>query len=154
MSKEKVEPVPFDAIREYAQSLGADLVGYAPVSEWGPEIDVPPELYPEAIWPKARSVIVLALRKQNGEGSAEIRILDEAAYRLAVWLCERKYASVHLPADTGEQTYIANAAIPLFSHEWAGQAASLGLVDKSGALIESGGELRAVSVLTALEPNR
>lgn len=47
-------------IRE-ARRLGANLVGFAPVSRWaaGPEPAVP--YHPESIWPQARTVIVLGV---------------------------------------------------------------------------------------------
>ncbi|GHS89082.1 hypothetical protein AGMMS49957_11690 [Synergistales bacterium] len=140
LSAKEDTAVSFDAIEKYAQSLGVDIVGFANASDWGSEVNVPSELYPAAIWPMARSVIVLAVRAQNGERDAEARILDEAAYRLAAWLCEQQCPSIHLPSDTGDEDYIAGASMPLFSHECAAKLAGL----------DSGG-IRAVSVLTTLD---
>jgi epoxyqueuosine reductase QueG len=162
--------VALNAIYALGKALGADRVGLAPVSAWNGEIEMPPELLPAAIWPKARSVVVMAVRVQEGAGEAEVRLLDEAAYRVALWLTQRGCPSVHIPCDAGEANYIPNAfdarqnktGMPLFSHERAGELAGLGVVDRQAGnlrfmesrLVESRSdprELRAVSVLTTFE---
>jgi epoxyqueuosine reductase QueG len=138
--------------------FGVDVFGIAPASAWRGGVNAPPELYPAAIWPETRSVIVLAVREQEGAGEVGARLLDEAAYRLAVALCERAYPSVHIPRDCGDANYIEEASTPLFSHELAGALAGLGDIDGGGRLLERAGarraKLSAVSVLTSYEPER
>ena len=44
-----------------ARRLGADLVGFAPVGRWAEYGEVPPGYRPQAIWPGARTVVVVAV---------------------------------------------------------------------------------------------
>ena len=106
--------VTFDVIRDHAEAFGADLVGIAPVRTWSAILETQQNLHPAAVWPQARSVIAMALRIRDNSDLVEARLLDEAAYRLAFWLSELGFPSVHIPCDAEEENYIANAAMSLF----------------------------------------
>jgi hypothetical protein len=47
-------------VRE-AKELGADLIGFAPVSRWREYNELKPEYWPDTIWSKAETVIVLGV---------------------------------------------------------------------------------------------
>jgi len=49
------------AIIDYARSLGASLIGFAPVSRWAEFAEVENPYRPETIWPQAQTVIVLGV---------------------------------------------------------------------------------------------
>src|SRR5512139_3676952 len=41
----------------YARAHGASVIGFAPVSRWAEAGEVPPVYRPDAIWPRARTVV-------------------------------------------------------------------------------------------------
>lgn len=55
-------------VRE-ARKLGADLIGFAPVSRWREHNELQPEYWPETIWSKTETVIVLGMFARNLQGS-------------------------------------------------------------------------------------
>jgi epoxyqueuosine reductase QueG len=149
-----------------AQDLGAEMVGFAPVSRWDDFAEVPPEFRPRAIWPLARTVIVLGLPlwlpiveaapSELGREQYIItnELLDEAAYRLALFLNHHGHAAINLPRDgQGEPETLAETPTAIFSHIWAGQLAGLGVVGRSRALLTKafGPRQRLISVFTELE---
>lgn len=85
-------------ISRKAKSLGATLVGYAPVSRWEEYGEVPEPYRPRSVWTKAETVIVLGIpmilpiiettpsinyqEMYNTTNS----LLDQIGYRLAVYI--------------------------------------------------------------------
>jgi epoxyqueuosine reductase len=149
-----------------ARELGAELVGFAPVDRWEDFGEVPAEFRPRAIWPLAKTVIVLgvplwlpiveAAPSELGREQYIItnELLDEAAYRLAVFLNRHGHAAINLPRDgQGEPEVLAEAPTAIFSHVWAGHLAGLGTVGRSRALLTRayGPRQRLISVFTDLE---
>ena len=47
-------------VRE-AKKLGADLIGFAPISRWREHSELKPEYWPDTIWRKAETVIVMGI---------------------------------------------------------------------------------------------
>ncbi|RKY01623.1 (4Fe-4S)-binding protein, partial [Candidatus Poribacteria bacterium] len=52
-----------DMVKEFARSKGADLVGIASIDRFE---GAPPQMDPKQIFPRARSVIVIAVRIPRG----------------------------------------------------------------------------------------
>ena len=150
----------------HARELGAEFVGFAPVSRWDGFAEVPPNFRPRAIWPLAKTVIVIAVPlwlpiveaapSQLGREQYIItnELLDEVSYRLAVFLNSHGHAAINLPRDgQGEPEILAETPTAIFSHVWAGQLAGLGMVGRSRALLTKayGPRQRLISVFTDLE---
>jgi len=149
-------------VRE-ARKLGADLIGFAPVSRWVEYDEVQPAYRPQAIWSKAETVIVLGVPMLLPiiESTPSINyqvmyeatngVLDEAAYRLAVYLNNLGHASVFMPRDGYGSLDILLKKMPAcFSQVFAGKYAGLGTIGYSHNLINPkyGPRARYVSVLT------
>jgi epoxyqueuosine reductase QueG len=158
-------PLTKTEIIAQARELGAELVGFAPVSRWDDHAEVPPDFRPRAIWPLAKTVIVIAVPlwlpiveaapSQLGREQYIItnELLDEAAYRLAVFLNGHGHAAINLPRDgQGEPEILAETPTAIFSHHWAGQLAGLGVVGRSRALLTHayGPRQRLISVFADL----
>ncbi|MEO0035691.1 MAG: Epoxyqueuosine reductase [Pseudomonadota bacterium] len=154
------------ALRDQALALGADLVGFAPVERWAEIGEVPPDYRPEAIFPGARSVIVVgvpmllpviestpSINYQEMYDTSN-RLLDEIAYRLATGLNRQGYPTLCLPRD-GYASLEALLINPFgsFSHTYAAKYAGLGTVGVSRNLLvpEYGPRLRLNSVITSAE---
>ena len=50
-----------DDIIRFCRERNADLVGFAPVERWDEHDEVPPDFRPRAIFPQARTVIVIGM---------------------------------------------------------------------------------------------
>lgn len=152
-----------DKIVREASRLGAEYVGFIPVDEWEQKQDVPAEFFPVHIWPPARQVIVLAVHFElpgqitpdsAGWVQAQSRVtnelLDEIAYRLAVFINRSGYPSVNIPQDSSGENLADQPTAETFFHGWAGDYAGLGKISGQGILVGKDGQrLNAVSVLTA-----
>ncbi len=149
-----------------ALEYGAESVGFAPVSRWDDFAEVPPEFRPLAIWPLAKTVIVLgvplwlpiveAAPSELGREQYLITndLLDEVAYRVAGLLNRNGHAAINLPRDgQGEPEVLAEPPTAIFSHVWAAHLAGLGTVGRSRALLTRafGPRQRLISVFTELE---
>ena len=153
-----------DIVRQ-ASLLGAEYIGFAAVDKWEQSRDVITEFFPENIWPVAKQVIVLAVPLELpgyeepdtiGLAQAQTRVtnelLDEIAYRLAVFINRNGYPSVNIPQDSSGQNLADQPTVETFSHSWAGHYAGLGQMNERGILLgKDGRRLNAVSVLTAFQ---
>lgn len=151
-------------IVNHARALGAELVGFAPVERWNDFAEVPAERRPQAIWPRARTVIVLgvplwlpvveAAPSQLGREQIIVtdKLLDEAAYRLSNLLNGRGHPAINVPRNREDEPDSPEDAARVFSHVWAGELAGLGKVGRNRALLTRGfgPRQRLVSVFTAL----
>jgi epoxyqueuosine reductase QueG len=147
-----------------ARALGAELVGLAPIDRWNDLAEVPANRRPQAIWPRTRTVIVLgvplwlpvveAAPSQLGREQIIVtdKLLEEAAYRLSVFLNERGHAAINVPRNSEDEPDSPDEVPRVFSHVWAGQLAGLGKVGRSRALLTRGfgPRQRLISVFTAL----
>ena len=125
----------FGFILEKAKQLGADRVDFIPAKSLNERTDA--EIAPEAVWPRARTVIILAIRTSGDSaeaGAIEDSILNGMAYTLASWLTGRGVASVYMPRGDALKRYFPS---------WAAGAAELNDFQ--------GGEYRTVSVLSSIE---
>jgi epoxyqueuosine reductase QueG len=153
-----------EAISRYAKSLGAVKLGFAPVERWREHQDIPADFFPDSLWPKAQTVIVMLSPTLLPIDETKIsdlhraqyhilnRILDEAAYRLAVYLNKQGCASIHVGRDGyGTQKILRKKPLAAFSHVWAGYYAGLGSIGWNHMLLteEYGPRHRLVSVFTA-----
>jgi epoxyqueuosine reductase QueG len=150
-------------ITREARRLGANLVGYAPVSRWsGSQLDQ--SYWPTSVWPEAKTVIVLgvpmllpiiestpSINYQEMYNAAN-QVLDQAAFRLAAWLNGLGHAAIYLTRDGyGNLDILRRKPAASFSHAVAGKFAGLGTIGASHLLLtpEYGPRVRLVSVLAS-----
>jgi epoxyqueuosine reductase len=151
-------------IERRARTLGASLVGFAPVARWAEAGEVPEPYRPTAIWPRARTVVTFAVPMLlpviestpsiNYQEMYDVsnRLLDDLGYRLAAWLSDRGHASVFLPRDGyGSLEVLLENPFGSFSHTMAGKYAGLGTLGLHHSLItaEYGPRVRLGSIFTA-----
>jgi epoxyqueuosine reductase QueG len=145
------------------------LVGFAAADSWDqPLFDpwVPEEFRPRAIFPEARSVIVLGLPVSLPviETAPSIQyhelyrtintLLDIEGYRLAEWLTAGGFPSVWIPRDGyGSISILKEKPTVFFSHRHAALLAGLGTFGINNTLLtrKFGPRVRFVSVFTCAE---
>jgi epoxyqueuosine reductase QueG len=147
-----------------AGDLGAELVGFAPVSRWEDAGEVPLDYRPQAIWAGAQSVIVVAVPmllpiiestpsiNYQEMYNASNRLLDEISFRLASWLTGLGHASVCMPRDGyASLEVLLKNPFGSFSHTYAAKYAGLGTIGLSRNLLvpDYGPRVRLNSVLTS-----
>ncbi|HWR56126.1 MAG TPA: 4Fe-4S binding protein [Negativicutes bacterium] len=159
-------PITKQQITEFAQSLGASMVGFAPASRWDEYNEVTEPYRPAALWPETKTVIVLgvpvllpiiettpSIYYVEQYDTSNI-LLDQIAYRLAVYLTEKGYGSIFFPRDAyGDIQILVKKPEAAFSHVFAGKYAGLGTIGYSHVLLNKqyGPRVRYVSVFTRLE---
>jgi epoxyqueuosine reductase QueG len=151
-------------IAREARKLGAELVGFAPVSRWREFNELKPEYWPDAIWSKTQTVVVLGVPMLLPivESTPSINhtvmydttnvLLDQMAYRLAVYLNNLGHASIFMPRDGYGSLDILLKKMPAcFSQVYAGKYAGLGTIGYSHNLLNPkyGPRARYVSVLSS-----
>jgi epoxyqueuosine reductase len=151
-------------IAREARRLGAELIGFAPVSRWSEFNELKPEYWPDAIWSKTQTVIVLGVPmllplvestpsiNHTGLYDTTNILLDQMAYRLAVFLNNLGHASIFMPRDGYGSLDILLKKMPAcFSQVYAGKYAGLGTIGYSHNLLSPkyGPRARYVSVLTS-----
>lgn len=150
----------------YARAHGASVVGFAPVSRWAAAGEVPAAYRPDAIWPRARTVVTFgapmllplvdstpSIHHQELYDTVN-RLLDDLAYRLSVWLLDRGHGAVNLARDGyGSLEALLLERFGAFSHVMAGKYAGLGTLGVSHNLVtpEYGPRLRLASIFTDVE---
>ena len=156
------------SVKEKALSLGAHLVGIAPVARME---GAPPELHPKRLLPETNSIISMGYRINRGVQQLHLRgvspmpfsrfaglqpkvRLDEMALDLANYLEDMDYISLPVPAN---QYYYTEKGVPELSHRHVAMAAGLGVLGRGGFLVtpQYGGAVQVISILTAaqLEPD-
>jgi O-acetylhomoserine (thiol)-lyase len=153
-------------IREESERLGLKLLGFAGVERWGQFPYPEREFYPQTIWPWAKTVIVGGvpvflpmLETTPSNTYSELynttnRLLDEAAYRLAVSLTELGYKAFFFPRDGyGEISALVDKPEAAFSQVIAAKFAGLGTIGANHCLLtpDYGPRVRFVSVITDAE---
>jgi epoxyqueuosine reductase QueG len=153
-----------DQVRRRARRLGAAIVGFAPVGRWDDAGEVPPAYRPRAVWPQARTAVVVGVPIQLPviESTPSIhyqelydttnRLLDDLGYRLSTWLGERGHPSLFLPRDGyGSLEILLRNPFAAFSHTMAAKYAGLGTMGLSHNLLVPGygPRVRLQTVLTS-----
>ena len=153
-----------NSIISFCKEHGADLVGFAPVKRWDEANEVPPEFRPKAIWPPAKTVIVIGIQMPLPivETTPSVlhmelyrtvnRELDDLAVNLMRYLNRLGYASSFFTRD-GYASLAALEEKPFaaFSHVMAAKYAGLGTIGLNHCLLtpEYGPRVRFVSVFTS-----
>jgi ferredoxin len=149
------------AVKEKAISLGAHLVGIAPMKRME---NAPPDLHPRRLLPEAQSLISMAFRINRGVQQLHLRgispmpfsrfaglepkvRLDEMALDLANFLEDLDYVSLPIPAN---QYYHQDQGLGEISHRHVAMAAGLGRLGRGGFLVtpQYGGAVQLITILT------
>jgi epoxyqueuosine reductase len=158
------------AVIRFCRNRGVDLVGFAPVERWDKADEVPSDFRPRAIWPPAKTIIVMGLEMPLPivETTPSVvhmelyktanRKLDQLAFDLTRRLNRLGHASFFFPRDGfGSMRALRENNRAAFSHVYAAKYAGLGTIGASHCLLtpEFGPRVRFVSVFTdaALPPN-
>jgi epoxyqueuosine reductase len=151
-------------IIRFCRDQGVDLIGFAPVERWDEANEVPPEFRPQAIWPPAKTVIVLGLEMplpivETTPSVVHMEMyktanakLDQLAYDLTRYLNRLGQASFFFPRDGyGSMRALKEKNLAAFAHIPAAKYAGLGTVGASHNLLtpEFGPRVRFVSVFTS-----
>lgn len=124
-----------EALRAYARTQGVDLVGFAHIDRFR---NAPPEFHPCNIYPRTKTVVVLAMRvlrglmesldqglyipyNAHGYGGINEQFMREARQRVACWIEDRGYSAVPVIQWNGTPHQE-----PLICHRTAAVAAGLG----------------------------
>ncbi len=148
-------------VKEKAISLGAHLVGVAPISRMK---GAPPVLYPKRLLPEVKSLISMAYRINQGVQQVHLRgispmsfsrfaglepkfRLDDMALDMANFLEDRGYVSLPIPAN---QYYNIENGVGEISHRHVAMAAGIGRLGRGGFLVtpQYGGAVQLITVLT------
>jgi epoxyqueuosine reductase len=155
-----------ERIIRFCGDRGVDLVGFALVERWDDAAEVPPDFRPAAIWPMARTVIVMGLEMplpivETTPSVVHLEMyktanteLDQLAYDLTRFLNRLGQASFFFPRDGfGSMRALREKNRAAFSHVMAAKYAGLGTIGASHCLLtpEFGPRVRFVSVFTAAE---
>ncbi len=148
-------------VKEKAFSLGAHLVGIAPISRMK---GAPPALHPKRLFPEVKSLISMAYRINRGVQQVHLRgvspmsfsrfaglepkfRLDDMALDLANFLEDLDYVSLPIPAN---QYYNIENRVAEISHRHVAMAAGIGRLGRGGFLVtpQYGGAVQLITVLT------
>jgi epoxyqueuosine reductase len=155
--------------RRRCHELGVNIMGVTSVDRWDrPPIDpwVPETFRPKAIFPEARSVVVIGLPITLPvlETSPSIHyyqmyktvneLLDQATYLISNFLNERGHASMFIPRDGyGSLQLLKDRPLAFFSHRHAAFLAGLGTFGVNNMILTKGfgPRIRFGSVLTSAD---
>jgi epoxyqueuosine reductase len=155
-----------EQVIRFCRDRGVDLIGFAPVERWDEVNEVPPDFRPRALWPPAKSVIVLGLEMplpivETTPSVVHMELyktanaeLDQLAYDLARYLNRLGHASFFFPRDGyGSMRALRENNRAAFGHVPAARYAGLGTIGASHNLLtaEFGPRVRFVSVFTSAE---
>jgi ferredoxin len=151
-------------VKEKAFSLGAHLVGVAPIERMEA---APPELHPKRLLPEVKSLVSMAYRINRGVQQLHLRgvspmpfsrfaglepkkRLDDMALDLANFLEDMDHVSLPVPAN---QYYFLEKGMGEISHRHAAMAAGIGRLGRGGFLVtpEYGGAVQLITVLTTAQ---
>jgi len=151
-------------IIRFCRERGVDLVGFAPVERWDEAGEIPADFRPRAIWPPAKTVIVMGLGMplpivettpsvvhMEMYKTANVE-LDQLAYDLTRYLNRLGHASFFFPRDGySSMRALRENNRAAFAHIPAARYAGLGTVGASHNLLnpEFGPRVRFVSVFTS-----
>lgn len=145
------------------------VTGFAGVGRWDEPLFepwIPEEFRPRAIWPEAMTVIVIGLPVALPilETAPSIwyhelyktvnSLLDESAYRIALFLTREGFPSVAVPRDGyGSIAVLKEKPVAFFSHRHAALLAGLGTFGVNNVLLTTGygPRVRFASIFTSAE---
>lgn len=149
------------AVKAKALSLGAHLVGVAPIDRME---GAPPKLHPKRLLPEAKSLISMAYRLNRGIQQLHLRgvspmpfsrfagleprnRLDDMGLDLANFLEDMEYLSLPVPSNL---YYSQEKGIGEISHKHIAMASGIGRLGRGGFLVtpKYGGAVQLISVLT------
>ena len=154
-------------IKQKCAGLDIPLVGCAPAERWDDPLFepwVPPAFRPTAIFPEARTVIVIGIPVHLPvlETAPSIfyhelyktvnTLLDTSAYRIASALNEQEFPSIAIPRDGyGSINILRENPVVFFSHRHAAFLAGLGNFGVNNMLLTPGygPRVRFTSIFTA-----
>jgi epoxyqueuosine reductase QueG len=155
--------------------LGIKLVGFASIERWShppPNSPntfkewIPPEYYPQNIYPETKTVIVIGLPVPLPviETTPSIyyhelyntlnQLLDQKAYEIADYLTSKGYPSISLPRDAYSNiAELIKNPYTFFLHKHAAYLAGLGSFGQNNVLLtpEYGPRVRFTSILTTAQ---
>jgi epoxyqueuosine reductase QueG len=158
-----------EALLERCRAMEIPLVGVASVDRWAMapfEPWVPEEFWPQAIYPEARSVVVIglpitlpALETSPSIWYRELYrtvniLLDQYTYRIGNFLNGRGFPSVFVPRDGyADVEALLKNPVAFFSHRHAAYLAGLGTFGVNNVLLtrKFGPRVRFGSVFTAAQ---
>jgi epoxyqueuosine reductase len=158
-----------DMVTGMCRDLGIPMVGFASAGQWdNPPFEpwVPEEFRPKAIFPEARTVIVIGLPVSLPilETAPSIHyhelyrtvntLLDMHGYRIAESLTRSGAPSVWIPRDGyGSVSILKDKPVAFFSHRHAAYLAGLGNFGLNNMLLtpEFGPRARFASIFTSAE---
>ena len=151
-------------IIRFCRDRDADLVGFAPVERWAEDGQVPPDFRPRALWPQARTVIVMgmAMPLPIVETTPSVlhmelyrivnRTIDGLAYALTIHLNRMGHAAFFFGRDVyGSMRALREQDnLVAFGHVMAARYAGLGTIGANHCLLtpQLGPRVRLVSVFT------
>ena len=143
-----------------------NLIGFANVERWKEDPYAAEDYCPQAIWPWAKTVIVLGLQiylpmleTTPSAVYSELyhttnRMLDELSYRMANKLNQAGFRAFFFPRDCyGDISALVKKPEAAFSHVIAARYAGLGTIGANHTLLtrQYGPRVRLVSVITDAE---
>jgi len=147
--------------KDFARSIGADLVGIAPVERFE---KAPKGFHPKNLLPNAESLIVigkaipLGVLRGNSKGAITrvyetlFHLLDGCTYEISSFIEERGGQAMPVPADAPYMYWSADEEEGRgdLSHRHAAVLAGFGSLGKSGMLLtpEFGNRVNLASVIT------
>jgi len=155
-----------EQVIRFCRDRGVDLIGFAPVERWDEANEVPADFRPRALWPPAKTVIVLGLQMplpivETTPSVVHMELyktanaeLDQSAYDLARYLNRLGHASIFFPRDGySSMRALRENNRAAFAHIPAAKYAGLGTIGASHNLLtpEFGPRVRFVSVFTSAE---
>jgi epoxyqueuosine reductase len=162
-------------IQKKCLEMNIPLVGFASVDRWeNPPEElpnkfeewIPPEFWPQNIYPEAKTVIVIGLPVQLPivDTAPSIyyhelyktvnTLLDLKAYELSEYLNKKNFASIYLPRDGyGDIDVLLKKPLAFFSHRHAAYLAGLGSFGQNNVILtpEYGPRVRFTSIFTSAE---
>ena len=146
-----------------SKSLGAELIGFAPVERWDEYDEVARPYRPKSVWQPTETVIVLGipLILPMVETTPSIvyselynttnTLLDQMAYRLSIGLMKEGHRALFLPRDGyGDIEILVEKPVASFGHVKAAEYGGLGTIGYNNCLLNPtyGPRVRYVSILT------
>jgi len=156
-----------EALLERCREMEIPLVGVAAADRWAdPPFEpwIPEDFWPQAIYPEARSVVVIglpitlpALEPSPSVWYRELYrpvnlLLDQYTYRISNFLNDRGFPSAFVPRDGyADVEALLKNPVAFFSHRHAAYLAGLGTFGVNNVLLtrEFGPRVRFGSVFTA-----
>ena len=154
-----------DDVIRFCRERNAELVGFAPVERWDEYGEVPPDFRPRAIFPQARTVIVIGMSMplpvvettpsalHQELYTTTNRQLDDLAVELTRYLNRMGHASFPFTRDTyTSMRALRENNLAAFGHVPAAKYAGLGTIGMNQCILTPEFGPRSVSFPFSLPP--